>query len=197
MHRRARQQRRVDLERRVLGGRADEGEEARLDVRQEGVLLRLVEAVHLVDEEHRARGPAACARLRALDRLADVLDAAEHRRDRDELGVEGLAPSAAPASSCRRPAGPTGSSNAAGPIRTRRAAACPAPSRCCWPIDVVERARPQALGERRLRAGAVAAARRTASFSGWLSPSDRFGGRAVSDPAPHCSITSAPGGAVK
>ena len=61
VHRGARQQRRVDLERRVLGGRADEGEQARLDVRQEGVLLRLVEAVHLVDEHDRARGPARCA----------------------------------------------------------------------------------------------------------------------------------------
>lgn len=47
-----REQRRVDLERRVLGGGADEGEEARLDVRQEGVLLALVEdqydAMHLL-----------------------------------------------------------------------------------------------------------------------------------------------------
>jgi len=50
MHGRAREQRRVDLERRVLGGRADEGEQARFDMRQEGILLGLVEAVHFIDE---------------------------------------------------------------------------------------------------------------------------------------------------
>ena len=89
VHRRARQQRRVDLERRVLGGRADEGQESRLDMRQEGVLLALVEAVDLVDEDDR-RPARAARRLRPLDRLADVLDAAEHRRHGDELGVEGV-----------------------------------------------------------------------------------------------------------
>ena len=35
------------------------------------------------------RRPCALRRLRALDRLADVLHAAEHRRDGDELRVEG------------------------------------------------------------------------------------------------------------
>ena len=48
-------QRRVDLEVRVLGGRADQGDEPLLDRRQERVLLRLVEAVDLVEEEDRAR----------------------------------------------------------------------------------------------------------------------------------------------
>ena len=86
-----REQRAVHLERRVLGGRADEGDQAALDVRQEGVLLRLVEAVHLVDEEDGAAARAARARPAArLHRLADVLHAGEHRRERDELGVEGL-----------------------------------------------------------------------------------------------------------
>ena len=56
-------------------------------MRQECVLLRLVETVHLVDEDDGA--PAAGANhLRALDRFADVFHAAEHGRDRDELGVE-------------------------------------------------------------------------------------------------------------
>ena len=53
-HLRARQQRRVDLERRVLGRRADQHDVAGLDARQERVLLRLVEAVDLVDEDDRA-----------------------------------------------------------------------------------------------------------------------------------------------
>ena len=55
----AREQRRDHLERRVLGGRADQGHGAALDVRQERVLLRLVEAVDLVDEEDRALAAAA------------------------------------------------------------------------------------------------------------------------------------------
>ena len=58
---RARQQRRVHFERRVLGRRADEDDVARLDVRQKRVLLRFVEAMDLVDEDDRLRS----ARLRA------------------------------------------------------------------------------------------------------------------------------------
>ena len=58
---RPRQQRAVDLERRVLGGRADEAHRAVLDVRQERVLLRLVEAVHLVEEQHRLAAALALA----------------------------------------------------------------------------------------------------------------------------------------
>ena len=61
---RAREQRRVHLERRVLGRRADEDDVAGLDARQEGVLLRLVEAVDLVDEEDRAAAAQAAAPLR-------------------------------------------------------------------------------------------------------------------------------------
>ena len=49
-----RQQRRVDLEVRVLGGRADQRDHALLDRRQQRVLLRLVEAVDLVEEQDRA-----------------------------------------------------------------------------------------------------------------------------------------------
>ena len=53
-HAQARQERRVDLEVRVLGRRADQRDGAVLDVRQERVLLALVEAVDLVDEQDRA-----------------------------------------------------------------------------------------------------------------------------------------------
>jgi hypothetical protein len=86
----ARQQSAIHLERGVLGRGADEREQATLDVGKKRVLLRLVEAVHLVDEEDGA--PAArCKRvLGFLHRLADVLDAGEHGRERDELGVESL-----------------------------------------------------------------------------------------------------------
>ena len=61
-HARARQKRRVQLERRVLGGGADQRDGAVLHDRQEGVLLRAVEAVDLVDEEERALARLAPAR---------------------------------------------------------------------------------------------------------------------------------------
>jgi hypothetical protein len=69
--------------------RADEGEQARLHVRQEGVLLALVEAVHLVHEHDGRLALQAIARaLGQRHRLADVLDPAQHRADGDELRVE-------------------------------------------------------------------------------------------------------------
>ena len=61
---RARQQRRVDLEVRVLGRGPDERHEPLLDGRQQRVLLGLVEAVDLVEEEDRrlaARPARRCA----------------------------------------------------------------------------------------------------------------------------------------
>ena len=54
VHARARQQRADDFERRIFGGGADERERAVFDVRQERVLLGLVEAMHLVEEQHGA-----------------------------------------------------------------------------------------------------------------------------------------------
>jgi len=86
-----REQRRVHLERGVLGGRAGEGEQAAFHVRQKRVLLRLVEAVHLIDENDGALRREAVPRLLGqLDRLANVLHAAQHRADGDELRVERL-----------------------------------------------------------------------------------------------------------
>ena len=84
-HLRAREQRRVHLERRVLGRRADEHDVAGFDARQERVLLRLVEAVDLVDEEDRAAARAAARLLGLGHHLADLLDAREHRAERDEV----------------------------------------------------------------------------------------------------------------
>jgi hypothetical protein len=40
------------LKRRILGGRADQGDGPLLDVREKRVLLRLVEVMDLVNEEH-------------------------------------------------------------------------------------------------------------------------------------------------
>ena len=72
-------QRRVDLEVGVLGRRPDQGDQAVLDRRQQRVLLGLVEAVDLVEEED-GRAPA---RLAALARPGD------HRSDLGTTGVDG------------------------------------------------------------------------------------------------------------
>ena len=74
----AREQRRVDLEVGVLGGRPDQRQQPFLDRRQQRVLLGLVEAVDLVEEEDRR--PA-----RALPALAGALD---HRADLGFAGVD-------------------------------------------------------------------------------------------------------------
>jgi hypothetical protein len=80
------EQRGIHLERRVFGRRADEHDVAGFDPRQERVLLRLVEAVNLVDEHDR---PAACRPAHAFGLghdLADLLDPREHRTERHEPG---------------------------------------------------------------------------------------------------------------
>ena len=86
VHAAARQQRGVQLERGVLGGRTDEHDGAALDMRQERILLRLVEAVHLVDEQH---GAAALGEtVRGLGQhLSHVGQAGKHGGDRAEIGV--------------------------------------------------------------------------------------------------------------
>ena len=57
-------------------------------MRQEGVLLALVEAVHLIHEDDGAPALGG-GQLRALDGLADLADATQHGRDGDELRVKG------------------------------------------------------------------------------------------------------------
>ena len=77
------QDRGVQLEARVLGRGAHEGDRAVLHVRQETVLLRLVEAVDLVDEEERAAAVRA-AQAGGLERAPEVRHAGEDRADRHE-----------------------------------------------------------------------------------------------------------------
>ena len=81
---RARKQRRVHLERWVFGRRADQRDRPVLDVRKHRVLLRFVEAMNLVDEQHRAAARAP-ARLRFGDDSAQVRDARADRRDALEV----------------------------------------------------------------------------------------------------------------
>jgi hypothetical protein len=75
-----RQQGANDFERRVLGGGANENDGAAFDVRQEGVLLGLVEAVNFVHEEQ--GGPTGALALGgAFDYLFDLGQAARDGRD--------------------------------------------------------------------------------------------------------------------
>jgi hypothetical protein len=115
-------------------------------VRQEGVLLRLVEAVDLIDEEHRG-APGAAQRLRLLDRLADLLDPRQHCRQHDEVRAggagqqprqRGLAHAGrAPQDHRRQPAGVEG--HAQGPARRQQVALAD---------DFVDVLRTQPLGQR-------------------------------------------------
>ncbi len=81
------EQRADDLERGVLGGGADEGNGAVLDIRQDGVLLCLVEAVDLVDKQDRLLGAHAEALLRLGDDATEVGDAGGDGGDRLEVGA--------------------------------------------------------------------------------------------------------------
>ena len=85
-HARARQQRRDQLEGRIFGGRADQHDGAVLHHRQEGVLLRAVEAMDLVDEEQRPL-PGLAPRAGRVEHLLEVGDAGEDRRNLLEVQV--------------------------------------------------------------------------------------------------------------
>ena len=79
------EQRGVDLEGGILGGGADEADAAALDVGQECVLLGLVEAMDLVDEEDGAG--AEVGGFFGLDHdLLDLLDTGEDGGELDEAG---------------------------------------------------------------------------------------------------------------
>src|SRR5438445_7134544 len=82
---RAREEGRDHLEGRVLGGRPDERHRAGLDVGEEGVLLRLVEAVDLVDEEHGRPAVPGELVLCLLDDLSQLLHPLQDGRERDRV----------------------------------------------------------------------------------------------------------------
>jgi hypothetical protein len=148
MHRGARQQRRVDLERRVLGGGADEGEQARFDMRQEGVLLGLVEAVHLVDEDQRA-----AARCRAALRGASTASRMSFTPASTADSTMNCASTACASSRASvvlpTPGGPHRIIECTRPDSNAARSGRPGPSRCCWPITSAS-----VCGRRRSASGA-------------------------------------------
>ncbi len=130
--RRAAEQRRVDLEVRVLGGGADQHEQAALDRRQQGVLLGLVEPVDLVEEQDRALPVLAEAVLGLGGHLADVLHAGGHRRQRlERLAV---VPAMSRASVVLPvPGGPQRITDDSRSASIRARSGRPGPSRWSWP----------------------------------------------------------------
>ena len=128
VHAAAREQRRVHLERRVLGGRADQGHGAPLDVRQERVLLGLVEAVDLVDEEDRARGRGAPGAPRPRRRRPRTSLTPESTAENGTKCAWRARPGARRASSSRCPAAPRGSASGGRPPRWRRAGGARVPA---------------------------------------------------------------------
>src|SRR6266478_3091582 len=80
----AREQGRNHLERRIFRGRADKGNVPGLDVWQKRVLLCLVEAVHLVDEDDGAL-PGTCFAFGIRHHFLDLLDAGEHRAEGNKV----------------------------------------------------------------------------------------------------------------
>ncbi len=84
---RAGQKRADHFERGILGRRADQDDRAPLDVRKKRILLSLVEAMDLVDEEHRLLALERQPVLRGLDDLPQLGNAPRHRRKRHEMGL--------------------------------------------------------------------------------------------------------------
>ena len=68
----------------ALPAGADQNHRAVFHIGQEAVLLRPVEAVNLIDEQQRPL-PAAPPLPRLLEGFAQIRDAGEHRRQRDEV----------------------------------------------------------------------------------------------------------------
>ena len=165
-HLAARQQRGVELEARILGRRADQGDRAVLDIRQEAVLLGAVEAVDLVHEQQGLLAGAGRGRASAkiFLRSATPENTAEIATKRRPT-----------ASASRRamlvlpvPGGPHRIIEASLPAATIRPIAPSGPVRCSWPtISSSER------GRSRSASGALAGG----ASGGWPGRPGRRTGR--------------------
>ena len=178
----ARQQRAVDLEVRVLGRRPDERHEPLLDGRQQRVLLGLVEAVDLVEEEDRRLAGGLAPVRRALEHLAHLGAAGLDRRQLLERGARGRGdePRERRLAGARRPVEDHRVRAALGQRAAQRRALA---EQVLLADDLLDRRRAQAHRERRLArrdAGARARrARRRARTAGL--PCDQYRHIAIGD----------------
>ena len=148
-HAGARQQRRVELERGILGRRADQRDRAVLHHGQEEILLRAVEAMDLVDEEQRAL-PLRAARARGVEDLLQFRDAGVDGRELHERVAAARAdqPRDGGLAAARRPP----EDHRAKRRRLKQAGQRPVrPGQMLLARDLGDRHRPQPLGERRRR----------------------------------------------
>ncbi len=129
------EERRDDLEGRVLGGGPDQDDGAALHVGEEGVLLRLVEAVDLVDEEDGARAVQAQPLIGFPDDRADLLHPGEDGGEAHEVGAGALGRSARRAWSSRCPGGPHRIIEWRSPFSIAVRSSRPSPRRCAWPTN--------------------------------------------------------------
>ena len=154
---RAREQRGVHLEVRVLGRRADQRDEPLLDARQQRVLLRLVEAVDLVEEQDRALTARAEPLARTRQHLTHVRHRRRNRRQLFERRSRSRRRRFARASSSPNRAARRGSSTERGPARSR--VATPDPARPRAPARRNRRALPAVAAARAARRRRVAVRR--------------------------------------
>jgi hypothetical protein len=145
-HLRAREQRGIEFERGVFGGCADQHDGAVLDHRQEGVLLRLVETVDLVDEQQRPL-PVPFADLRRFEHLAQILHARKNRRQLLEMQLRVRRQNARQrglTATRRTPEDHRGQAPAVGHLADRR----PGSDQVVLADDLVERLRAQTVRQR-------------------------------------------------
>ena len=153
--RRAAEQRGGQREVGVLGGGADEDEQAVLDVREQRVLLGLVEAVHLVEEEDRAlaalaepvASPARRPRGRPSRPRSPRSWARTPCRSRPRSGGRSW--------SCRCPGGPQRITDDSRSPSMRARSGRPGREQVALTDDLVERAGPQPGRERSTRTAAA------------------------------------------
>ena len=156
-----RQQRGIHLEVRVLGRRPDQRDRAVLDVRQQRVLLRLVEPMDLVEEQDGARAVQGEPFLGLGDRRADIGDAGHDRATSSRTPPRSRPRATGRGSSCRSRAVPTAAATRDGRGRSPGGAA---------------RARRRGAPVRRTRRGVrgrIRAASGWRSGGGWKSASGR------------------------
>jgi hypothetical protein len=88
-HARPRQQRGVELERGIFGGCADQHHGAVFHDREKRILLRAIEAVHLIDEQQSALADLAPG-AGGIERLLQISDPGKHRRQLFEMQFGGI-----------------------------------------------------------------------------------------------------------